>query len=158
MDFYFFDTSAFVKNYIDEIGTNWVRNIFQKASSSLIYVVSISEVEAVSAFSRRLKGGNLTKIQADLDIQQVQADFKNEFRIIEITPNLLANAVNLAKTHTLRGYDAVQLSAAIEIYAELDLLTNSSSQKSFIFVSADSDLNTAAEAEGLTVENPNNYP
>lgn len=158
MDFYFFDTSAFVKNYIDEIGTNWVRNIFQLASSSLIYVVSISEVEAVSAFRRRLKGGSLTKIQADSAIQQIQTDFKNEFRIIEITPNLLANAVSLAKTHALRGYDAVQLSAALEIYAELDLLANSSSQKSFIFVSADNDLNTAAQAEGLTIENPNNYP
>ena len=158
MNFHFFDTSAFIKNYINEIGTNWVRNIFQKASSSLIYVVSISEVEAVSAFSRRLKGGSLTKVQADLAIRQVQIDFKNEFRITEITPNLLANASSLARIHALRGYDAVQLSAALEIYAELDLLTNSASQESFIFVSADNDLNIAANAEGLTVENPNNYP
>ncbi len=158
MDFYFFDTSAFIKNYIDEIGTNRVRNIFQRASSSLIYVVSISEVEAISAFSRLFKGGSLTKIQVDSAVRQVQTDFRNEFSIIEITPNLLANAVRLAKTYSLRGYDAVQLSAALEIYAELDLLTNGLSQKSFIFVSADSDLNTAANAEGLTVENPNNYP
>jgi predicted nucleic acid-binding protein len=62
--------------------------------------------------------------------------------------------MSLATKHALRGYDAVQLAAALEanderIANELTPLT---------LVSADDELNTAAQAEGLTVENPNAYP
>ena len=49
----------------------------------------------------------------------------------------------------LRGYDAVQLAAALEVRLQVPLL---------ILVSGDGDLNTAATAEGLPVENPNTYP
>ena len=62
--------------------------------------------------------------------------------------------MGLATKHALRGYDAVQLAAALEANDERiadDLAP-------LILVSADDDLNTAAEAEGLKVENPNNYP
>ena len=62
--------------------------------------------------------------------------------------------MSLATKHALRGYDGVQLSAALEanderISNELPPLT---------VASADDDLNAAAQAEGLKVENPNNYP
>ena len=53
--------------------------------------------------------------------------------------------MTLAETYSLRGYDAVQLATAVEIHARgltlgLPALT---------FVSADGELNTAAQAEGL---------
>ena len=47
-------------------------------------------------------------------------------------------------------YDAVQLAAALEL--------NRISQGGIVLVSADQDLNAAATAEGLTVENPNLHP
>jgi hypothetical protein len=43
----------------------------------------------------------------------------------------------------------VQLSAALELHAQIPLL---------ILVSADDDLNHAPLAEGLLVENPNDHP
>ncbi len=69
-------------------------------------------------------------------------------------PALLAEAMKLANSHGLRAYDAVQLAAAIElhkqwIYGGLGGIT---------LVSADQDLNTAATAEGLMVEDPNAHP
>jgi len=54
----------------------------------------------------------------------------------------------------LRGYDAVQLAAALE--ANDERLANALTP--LTLVSADTELNTAAQAEGLNVENPNNYP
>ena len=57
----------------------------------------------------------------------------------------------MAETYALRGYDAVQLAAVLEVNTiRLNLRLSA-----LIFVSADGDLNTAATAERLSVENPN---
>jgi uroporphyrinogen-III synthase len=61
--------------------------------------------------------------------------------------------MHLAKQHALRGYDTIQLASALEIAALAQQL-----QPPFILVSADDELNAAAAAEGLTVENPNSNP
>ncbi len=66
---------------------------------------------------------------------------------------MLLEALRLAETYGLRGYDAVQLSAALKANGERlgrGLLP-------LILVSADTELNNAGQAEGLTIENPNNY-
>ena len=62
--------------------------------------------------------------------------------------------MDLAQAYGLRGYDAVQLAASLDVNAErrgygLPPLT---------LVSADADLNQAATAEGLAIENPNDHP
>ncbi len=61
MGYYFFDSSGIVKNYVSEIGTNWVKTIFNSVATDVIYVVSIAEVETIFAFARRLKGQNLDR-------------------------------------------------------------------------------------------------
>ena len=63
-------------------------------------------------------------------------------------------AALLAEKYFLRGYDAVQLATAVRIEGERKLI----GAASLIFVSADEDLNKAAQAEGLLVENPDNHP
>jgi len=62
--------------------------------------------------------------------------------------------MSAARAHGLRAYDSVQLAAALEVQRShqnvgLGLVT---------LVSADRDLNTAATAEGLAVEDPNAHP
>jgi predicted nucleic acid-binding protein len=61
----------------------------------------------------------------------------------------MQEASRLADSHVLRAYDAVQLAAALDIH-RLGL--------SLTLLSADAELNTAAIAEGLTVDDPNNHP
>jgi hypothetical protein len=61
--------------------------------------------------------------------------------------------MDMADKHALRGYDAVQLAAALAIHEKriaegLPVLT---------LVSAAAELNAAALAEGLAVEDPNNH-
>jgi hypothetical protein len=60
----------------------------------------------------------------------------------------------LAERHALRGYDAVQLAAALELQTVL----TASGLPALTLVSADAELNAAAAAEGLTVEDPNLHP
>ena len=62
-------------------------------------------------------------------------------------------AMSLAEAHRLRGYDAVQLAAALQV-----LVACSALGAPLTFVSADANLNAAAAAEGLTVDNPVLHP
>ena len=62
--------------------------------------------------------------------------------------------MTLAEQHGLRGYDAVQLAAALELHA----VRNRMGLTPLTFVSADSALNTASQTEGLMVDDPNAHP
>ena len=62
--------------------------------------------------------------------------------------------MSLATKYALRGYDAVQFAAVLE--ANDESIANGLSP--LTLVSADTELNNAAQSEGLNVENPNNYP
>ena len=66
---------------------------------------------------------------------------------------VITDAMRLSEAHGLRGYDAVQLAVALE----LENRFKAQNLSSIIFVSADDNLNSAAQAEGLTVDNPNNH-
>jgi predicted nucleic acid-binding protein len=158
MNVYFFDSSAIVKNYISEIGSNWVKNIFNTVSTDIIYAASITQVEVIAAFARKRKGLNLSARNAASAISQFKRDFLMDFREIELKPKIITQSVSLADRYSLRGYDAVQLASALEIYAHLVNLKVNFITSNFTFVSADDELNSAALAEHLTIENPNNYP
>jgi hypothetical protein len=62
--------------------------------------------------------------------------------------------MRMARNHGLRAYDAVQLAAMIEV----NRLYQTAKLGPVTMLSSDHDLNAAAHAEGLTVEDPNLHP
>jgi uncharacterized protein len=74
--------------------------------------------------------------------------------VLEITPALMAAPMLLARSHGLRAYDAVQLSAALDIQRD----HRQAGLAPITLVSADQALNDAATAEGLAVEDPRAHP
>ena len=74
-------------------------------------------------------------------------------RTISLHIPLISSAMDQAERHVLRGYDSVQLAAAIQVHSEFV-----AHGAICTLVSADAELNAAALAEGLTVENPNAHP
>ena len=153
MAVYFFDSSAVVKRYVKEKGTVWITGILDPAVGSVVYVVRIAGAEVISAIARRKRGDNLAARDAATAISQFRREFASVYRIVEITPALVLRAMELAEIHALRGYDAVQLAAALEINVQQTSL----GKPPVILVSADTELNTAAVAEGLKVEDPNTH-
>jgi predicted nucleic acid-binding protein len=140
---YFLDTSAVVKRYIQETGTAWIRNLAAPATGHFLYLSRITNVEVTAALARRRGQPGLTPSEALAALSQFRQDFVQDYRIAEITIPLLHRASLLADTHVLRGYDAVQLAAVLEVRSR---------SPSLVLVSADADLNAAtAAAEGLVV-------
>lgn len=151
---FFCDSSAIVKRYVNETGSNFVDGLADVQSGNILLLARIKRVEAVAAIARRLKNGSVTAADAQSAVAAFQHDLTNNYFTVEITPVLLSVAMNLATKHALRGYDAVQLAAALEANDE----RAANGLPSLTLVSADMELNAAAQAEELNVENPNNYP
>lgn len=154
MAVYFADSSALSKRYVAEVGSAWLRAQLDPATNCIVYVAHITAVELIAAITRRERGGTLTAAEATTARAQIRMDIAMEYQLIEVTDVLIERAMSLAEAHGLRGYDAVQLAAALDVNdsfqaAELPTIT---------LLSADAELNATAMAEGLTIENPNDYP
>lgn len=149
MAIYFLDSSTVVKRYVQEAGTAWVQALTSPSAGHLLFVVRITRVETVAAVTRQERGGSISAHNAATALADFQYDFGHQYLIVEVSPALVTRAASLARTHALRGYDAVQLAAAIEVHSQASSLT---------LLSADNDLNAAAQSEGLLVDNPNSHP
>jgi predicted nucleic acid-binding protein len=154
MAIYFFDSSAVVKRYVDEGGTRWIQNIADPGAGNIVYLAHIAIVEVTSAVARRRRSGTISPTDAASILTQFQLDIAAEYRIIEITPTLLEAATALAETHALRAYDAVQLAAISDLHAR----RTTAGLPAITFISADQELNAAAKALGLSVDDPNSHP
>jgi predicted nucleic acid-binding protein len=150
---YFIDSSALVKRYVIETGTTWVRRL-RRNPSTVIYIARITAVEVTCAVARRRKGKTLTLRRASSILLRFRQHLAARYTVIEITPDLLDDAIRLGNTHALRAYDAVQLAVALEV--------NRSHQADgfgpVALISADQALNDAATDEGMTVDDPRLHP
>jgi uncharacterized protein len=151
---YFCDSSAVVKRYVQETGTSWVRRITRQDAANPNYLARITVVEVTAAIARRRKGGSLLPARASSILSRFRKHLSGRYTVVEITPALLADAAKLANTHALRAYDAVQLSAALTLNAQGTAV----GLGGIVLVSADVELNKAAQAEDLLVEDPNMHP
>jgi uncharacterized protein len=150
---YFCDSSALVKCYVQEHGSAWMRTLLEPTAGHHLYLASITGVEVIAAVTRRLRRGDIAATDGAAAVAQFRHDFAQRYRLVDLTPLLVARAMALAETHSLRGYDAVQLATAVEIHVRgltlgLPALT---------LVSADEELSRAARVEGLSVEDPNTH-
>ncbi len=149
----FLDSSALAKRYVRERGSAWVNARTDPLAGNDIYVASIAHVEVVSAIRRRQLAGTISPESAAAILKEVHDDFTRQYVVAGLTPALVARAVFLAEIHALRSGDALHLAAALEVRANAFLLG-----VSLTLVSADGELNAAAESERLHSENPEVHP
>jgi predicted nucleic acid-binding protein len=151
---YFFDSSALVKRYIDEIGSAWIQGIAATDTGNQLIIARITWVEVLSAFARRQREGSLTPTEVNDLIQIFRSDLNSQYQVIDIDRVLVDFAGQLVNQYPLRAYDAVQLASVLPIQSALAGATATS----LVFLTADDRLLTIATTEGLLTDNPNNYP
>ena len=126
------------------------RSLTHRGAANLIYLARITAVEVTSAVARRRKGRTLTSPRASSILYRFRKHFAGRYLVVDATPTLLDHAMRLANTHALRAYDAVQLALALEV----SRVHQAAGSSSVTLVSSDRDLNSAAAAEGLIVDDP----
>lgn len=152
MPLYFFDTSVVVKNYVQEPGSAWVRQLLSEPSKEVfISLLSLAEVSA--AFSICVRKGKLEQRQGRLAYHAFVSDVvRGKYRLVPATLSIVVHAANLAQQHPLKGYDAVQVASGLALDQAIE-----SEDLELIFVSSDQQVLNAAAGEGLMVANPHEH-
>ena len=137
----YLDTSSLVKFYLKEAHTASVRTWVE--SADLLATSRLTLPETAAAVARRKRTGTISARQQDRTMADLKRDW-DEFIAVELDE---WQAASLALHRRLRGFDAVQLAAALT-------LQRGAGTEELVFSSFDAELNAAARAEGLTVLEP----
>jgi predicted nucleic acid-binding protein len=151
---YYLETSALVKRYARELGTDWVIALTDPALRHDLYTVRLTGPELIAALARKARLGAVAAAEAARAIADFRSDWQQQYHAIGVNDRVIDRAMLLAESHGLRGYDAVHLAAALEV-ADAYRATGGGA---VTLVSADAELLDAGLAEGLVVDNPNAHP
>jgi len=143
---YFLDSSALVKRYIEEPGTDHVLQLFGKGHR--LVVSHLARVEVTSALARRARAVKLGSEQVDIVASAMETEFRQVFEVVELGGGVLSLAAELTRVHALKASDAIQLACALVACGDRG------SSTSLTLVSCDRELNAAAEQENLAVLDP----
>ena len=143
---YFLDTSALIKLYHHEEGTESVERIFEQETSCII-ISELATIEIYSGLARKLRTKEITKEAKDEAIKNFHKDCKIRFIITPLSGTVVRKAMDLIKVHAdtkaVRTLDALQLASCL---LEKDHRIE--------FICADKNLIKLAELEGVTGLNP----
>ena len=143
MDVLFFDTSALVKRYYEEPGTETVDGLIE--DDRVIAITSLTIIETISAFRRKYNRENLTGDDVNDLLAAFFEEALEEFAILPMEESIQQFSFDLILEDDLRTLDSLQLSAALSLATEDTEIT---------FVSADKELAATARNNGLDAINP----
>lgn len=143
----YFDTSSLVRRYhVTEPGATRVRQFCRRGVAEELVILSLTSIEAASAFNRKLQLGQIDSAHRDRMWRLFRVHRATHYRVIQLTDAIERRAQRLLFQHRLRAYDAAQLAGAIGLKRSLPHSTD------IRFCTADRGQALAADAEGLTVE------
>jgi len=151
---YYLDTSALIKHYVAEVGSEWLDGAVFAPDDVLALTSRVTIVEVWSALARRKREASISVQHSADALDAFREDCSTRYRFVEFEPAVVEEAGRLLERHVLRAYDAVQLASAILVartLAEAALAPP-------VFLSADDRLVALAEEEGLSTDNPNLHP
>lgn len=132
----FFDTSAFVKRYVAEAGTDAVLEWCDRATEIGLSGIALPEI--VSAFCRLRRESRITDAQYRQLKSLLLVDIEDA-AMCDLTPAVLAQTILALENNVLRGMDAIHVGSAVALQAD-------------VFVSADQRQLAAAVRAGLRAE------
>ena len=142
---YFFDTSALIKIYHIETGSDGVLDIYNSVNT--ITISELSKIEFLSTISKKYREKEINEETLEAVISKFEEDLKNKFKLFRFSSLVLDESRTLIKKHakdfSLKTIDSIQL-AFFKTYCEDEE----------VFVCADKKLVKVAELEGFTVMVP----
>ncbi len=146
MNCYFLDSTAFVKLFVQEDGTDAIIRLMEATEDNRKLISAGTPLEVYAALKRREREGGISHADSDAarHILRVEAA-----RMVQqpLNPAVLEAARQLLDRHELRAADALQLGAAVvarEMFQGMEI----------IFVSGDRRLLDAAATERFETLNP----
>ena len=143
---YFIDTSALVKLYHQEAGTEYMDTVFRDAESTLL-ISELTIVELHSALAKKIRIREISPAAAEDAARRFRMDCTQMLIVLLLDSTVLVRAKELIDRYgnmiALRTLDAIQLAAC-----------QTQRDNGVIFVSADDQLCEVCKKENLTFLNP----
>lgn len=114
MPVYFFDTSALMKRYHVETGSETVNGLYDRPDA-VFAVASITITEFVSAFTRKLGEGVITEEDFRACMSEFSKDIITSFWVVDLDRNHINKGVSLIIKHKLRTLDSLQLAVFLNL-------------------------------------------
>jgi len=106
----YLDSSALVKRYVSEPGSQETKAAIEAAS--VVGTAVVSRAEVAAALAKAVRMDALTQSEAWASLQVFRAEWNN-FVQVQVNQMVVARADTLAWEQGLRGYNAVHLASAL---------------------------------------------
>jgi uncharacterized protein len=132
----FFDTSAFIKRYIDESGSAEIQKLCEEADD--VAISMLLPVEAISTFMRLKREKRISLKQYGILKEELLADIR-DITLIPLSPQIVKSAIDGLENSPLKALDAIHIGCALEYEPDF-------------FVSCDIQQLSAAARSGLRIK------
>lgn len=148
MPVFYLDTSAIVKSYHSERGSQVIDDLLENSGPQVqFHTSSLTLLEGISAIERLADLGQLDKGLARSALARFRRDLRDRFHVWPISNEVITEAASVVGQYRLRSADAIHLATALSI----PLLVLASET---VMVSSDHRLIRSAQAVGLRVLDP----
>ena len=134
----YFDTSALIKRFIEEPGSNRVDRVL--ARDPILATSKVAYAEVHAGLARKLREKALTTAAYRKTSRAFDGDWRAYVRV-DLVDALLLSVRDLVRRHPLRGFDAIHLASALRLQEQLG--------EEVRIIACDDRLLTAAREEGL---------
>ena len=134
----YFDTSALIKRFVDEPGSERVEGLLSKDPMLATSKVAYAEVHA--ALARKLRERAFTAVAYRRTSRSFESEWRAYVRVDVVDP-LLFTVRELVRRHPLRGFDAIHLASALRLQELIG--------EGVWLIASDDRLLSAARDEGL---------
>ena len=141
----YLDTSALVKRYVREKGSDRIAETL--LSADMVSTSKLAFPELLSSLARKRRSHDLSEKSFRIAVNRFEQDWRN-FLVVDFHDDLLPIISRLISKHALRSADAVHLSSALWL--------TQSSRVPLVFCASDAQLIAAANAESLETFDPEN--
>jgi len=139
----YLDSSAFIKRYLKEIGTDVVKSII--ATPGIIASSKLTYLEMLSALMKKLRAGEIERRRVHSLIERFERDWYYVL-VLEFHNGLLQIIKTLIERYPLKAADAIHLASALWL--------KHSVKTDVTYVASDSNLLKAAQNENFHILNP----
>lgn len=148
MAVYYLETSALLKRYRTEKGTEVLDELFQGKQESEVFTTSYFTVpEVTSVATRLLRSNSITRHSYNRLLGQLSQDLRHLIMLQSVSDSVLSEAVDFTMDYALRAPDALQIATALSVRSRV-------SDQPFYVLCTDSKLKTACENSNLVVLDP----
>lgn len=148
MAVFYLETSALLKRYRTEKGTELLDELFEGKQESEIFTTSyFTSLEVTSVAARLFKAETITKRSYHQLLGRLSQDIRRLVILQPVSDFILSEALNLIMDYTLRAPDAIQLATAYMVKSTIV-------GQPLYFICADAKLRGACVSSELTALDP----